>query len=161
MRLYLQRKNGREHGMAIFLMRCSNGCNNDWTKFTRHPDDRAKCFLPTNVSEDTNAAPSVAEQDPGFKQSTSTGTAFGQGPGEISYQTEMRLLRKDGKYRWFLVKCISVEVVEQGRKWFGTCTDINDQKLLEHKLKEAHDAAQKSTESKTRFLSNMSHGKGH
>lgn len=70
----------------------------------------------------------------------------------------MRLLRKDGKYRWFLVKCISVEVVEQGRKWFGTCTDINDQKLLEHKLKEAHDAAQKSTESKTRFLSNMSHG---
>lgn len=38
-------------------------------------------------------------------------------------------------------------------------TDINDHKLLEHKLKEAHDAAQKSTESKTRFLSNMSHGK--
>ncbi|KAH7028506.1 succinate dehydrogenase iron-sulfur subunit [Linnemannia elongata] len=95
-----------------------------------HPDDRAKCFLPTNISEDNI---------------------------EVSYQTEMRLLRKDGKYRWFLVKCISVEVVEQGRKWFGTCTDINDQKLLEHKLKEAHDAAQKSTESKTRFLSNMSH----
>ncbi|KAK3805396.1 MAG: hypothetical protein JOS17DRAFT_692935 [Linnemannia elongata] len=95
-----------------------------------HPDDRAKCFLPTNISEDNI---------------------------KVSYQTEMRLLRKDGKYRWFLVKCISVEVVEQGRKWFGTCTDINDQKLLEHKLKEAHDAAQKSTESKTRFLSNMSH----
>jgi nitrogen-specific signal transduction histidine kinase len=36
-------------------------------------------------------------------------------------------------------------------------TDINDHKLLEKKLKEAHDAAQKSTESKTRFLSNMSH----
>lgn len=37
-------------------------------------------------------------------------------------------------------------------------TDINDQKQFEQKLKEAHDAAQKSTESKTRFLSNMSHG---
>lgn len=37
-------------------------------------------------------------------------------------------------------------------------TDINDQKAFEQKLKEAHDAAQKSTESKTRFLSNMSHG---
>ncbi|KAF9899969.1 hypothetical protein EC991_008064 [Linnemannia zychae] len=107
--------------------------------------------------EDNNAPPSLADQDPEYKQSTSPGIAFGQGPGEVSYQTEMRLLRKDGKYRWFLVKCISVEVVEQGRKWFGTCTDINDQKLLEHKLKEAHDAAQKSTESKTRFLSNMSH----
>ncbi|KAG0283619.1 hypothetical protein BGZ96_011982 [Linnemannia gamsii] len=122
-----------------------------------YPDDRAKCFLPTNISEDNNAPPSLADQDPKYKQSTSPGTAFGQSPGEVSYQTEMRLLRKDGKYRWFLVKCISVEVVEQGRKWFGTCTDINDQKLLEHKLKEAHDAAQKSTESKTRFLSNMSH----
>ncbi|KAK3808016.1 MAG: hypothetical protein J3R72DRAFT_98783 [Linnemannia gamsii] len=123
-----------------------------------HPDDRAKCFLPTNISEENkDAPPSLADQDPEHKESTSPGIAFGQGPGEVSYQTEMRLLRKDGKYRWFLVKCISVEVVEQGRKWFGTCTDINDQKLLEHKLKEAHDAAQKSTESKTRFLSNMSH----
>ncbi|KAF9105174.1 hypothetical protein BGX27_009779 [Mortierella sp. AM989] len=122
-----------------------------------HPEDRAKCFLPTNISEDNGATPekTASESDP--QQATSPGTTFGQGPGEVSYQTEMRLLRKDGKYRWFLVKCISVEVVEQGRKWFGTCTDINDQKLLEHKLKEAHDAAKKSTESKTRFLSNMSH----
>ncbi|KAG0197162.1 hypothetical protein BGX28_009321, partial [Mortierella sp. GBA30] len=123
-----------------------------------HPEDRAKCFLPTHLSAGEDAgSPSEMTDGTGSKHSTSPGVAFGQGPGEISYQTEMRLLRKDGKYRWFLVKCISVEVVEQGRKWFGTCTDINDQKLLEHKLKEAHDAAQKSTESKTRFLSNMSH----
>ncbi|KAF9953304.1 hypothetical protein BGZ70_000303, partial [Mortierella alpina] len=122
-----------------------------------HPEDRAKCFLPTHLSEGTGSPPAAADSETGYRQSTSPGVAFGQGPGEVSYQTEMRLLRKDGKYRWFLVKCISVEVVEQGRKWFGTCTDINDQKLLEHKLKEAHDAAQKSTESKTRFLSNMSH----
>ncbi|KAF8976108.1 hypothetical protein BGZ46_008572 [Entomortierella lignicola] len=116
-----------------------------------HPEDRAKCFLPTNISESKGSPGSVPNQ------ANSPGTTFGQSPGEVSYQTELRLLRKDGRYRWFLVKCISVEVVEQGRKWFGTCTDINDQKLLEHKLKEAHDAAKKSTESKTRFLSNMSH----
>ncbi|KAF9183564.1 hypothetical protein BGZ50_004147 [Haplosporangium sp. Z 11] len=126
-----------------------------------HPDDRAKCFLPSHFSDGNSSTggspPATTEPQSGFRQSTSPGIAFGQGPGEVSYQTELRLLRKDGKYRWFLVKCISVEVVEQGRKWFGTCTDINDQKLLEHKLKEAHDAAQKSTESKTRFLSNMSH----
>ncbi|KAF9938948.1 hypothetical protein BGZ65_011875 [Modicella reniformis] len=123
-----------------------------------HPEDRVKCFLPTNISEGTKSPPAASDPGAGSKYSTSPGTAaYGQGPGDASYQTEMRLLRKDGKYRWFLVKCISVEVVEQGRKWFGTCTDINDQKLLEHKLKEAHDAAQKSTESKTRFLSNMSH----
>jgi hypothetical protein len=45
--------------------------------------------------------------------------------------------------------------------FFLPSTDINDHKLLEHKLKEAHNAAQKSTESKTRFLSNMSHGNLH
>ncbi|KAG0246549.1 hypothetical protein BGX31_001001 [Mortierella sp. GBA43] len=122
-----------------------------------HPEDRAKCFLPTNISSGMRSPPAASESESDARYSTSPGTAYGQGPGDVSYQTEMRLLRKDGKYRWFLVKCISVEVVEQGRKWFGTCTDINDQKLLEHKLKEAHDAAQKSTESKTRFLSNMSH----
>ncbi|KAF9412352.1 hypothetical protein BGZ94_001067 [Podila epigama] len=122
-----------------------------------HPDDRAKCFLPTNISEGPGSPPMIPDTEPTYKQSTTPGSSTGQNPGEVSYQTELRLKRKDGKFRWFLVKCISVEVVEQGRKWFGTCTDINDHKLLEQKLKEAHDAAQKSTESKTRFLSNMSH----
>ncbi|KAL0098298.1 succinate dehydrogenase iron-sulfur subunit [Phycomyces blakesleeanus] len=76
----------------------------------------------------------------------------------VAWQNEIRLQSSDGDYRWFLVKCISVDELDTGQvRWFGTCTDINDHKLLEHKLKEAHDAAQKSTESKTRFLSNMSH----
>ncbi|KAF9434180.1 hypothetical protein BGZ76_008435 [Entomortierella beljakovae] len=118
-----------------------------------HPEDRSRCFLPNNISKESSSPTGLA----GAGSAASPGTTFGQGPGEVSYQTECRLLRKDGKYRWFLVKCISVEVGEQGQRWFGTCTDINDQKLLEHKLKEAHDAAKKSTESKTRFLSNMSH----
>ncbi|KAG0086993.1 hypothetical protein BGZ93_011202 [Podila epicladia] len=122
-----------------------------------HPEDRAKCFLPTNISEGSGSPPLMSDSDPMFNHSSTPGTSTSQNPGEVSYQTELRLKRKDGKFRWFLVKCISVEVVEQGRKWFGTCTDINDHKLLEQKLKEAHDAAQKSTESKTRFLSNMSH----
>ncbi|KAI7872546.1 hypothetical protein BDF14DRAFT_1754573 [Spinellus fusiger] len=76
----------------------------------------------------------------------------------VSWQNEIRLQSGQGDYNWFLVKCISVDELDTGQvRWFGTCTDINDHKLLEHKLKEAHDAAQKSTESKTRFLSNMSH----
>ncbi|KAI7896111.1 succinate dehydrogenase iron-sulfur subunit, partial [Mucor mucedo] len=76
----------------------------------------------------------------------------------ISWQSEVRLLSAQDEYKWFLVKCVSVDELDTGDvRWFGTCTDINDHKLLEKKLKEAHDAAQKSTESKTRFLSNMSH----
>ncbi|KAJ2963624.1 hypothetical protein NQZ79_g1403 [Umbelopsis isabellina] len=81
-----------------------------------------------------------------------------EGDVGVSWQEEVRLRSKDDEYRWFLIKCISVQQDEiPDARWFGTGTDINDQKLFEQKLKEAHDAAQKSTESKTRFLSNMSH----
>lgn len=97
-----------------------------------HPEDRAKLQLP-----DLPALPNRAG---------------------ISWQSEIRLLSVHEEYKWFLVKCVSVDELETGDvRWFGTCTDINDHKLLEKKLKEAHDAAQRSTESKTRFLSNMSH----
>ncbi|ORX55707.1 hypothetical protein DM01DRAFT_1335100 [Hesseltinella vesiculosa] len=96
-----------------------------------HPEDRHKLQLPDLSPEKTAG---------------------------ITWHTEVRLMGVDGQYCWFLVKCISVDELASGEvRWFGTCTDINDQKLLEHKLKEAHSAAQKSTESKTRFLSNMSH----
>ncbi|KAI9020975.1 hypothetical protein CLU79DRAFT_207203 [Phycomyces nitens] len=96
-----------------------------------HPEDRQKLQLPDLVRHKTAG---------------------------VTWQNEIRLQSSEGDYRWFLVKCISVDELDTGQvRWFGTCTDINDHKLLEHKLKEAHDAAQKSTESKTRFLSNMSH----
>ena len=73
--------------------------------------------------------------------------------GKISYSTEVRLRSKEGDYRWHLVRCIMVDSVSLGGgegSWFGTCTDINDHKLLEQTMKETMD-------SKTRFLSNMSH----
>jgi PAS domain S-box-containing protein len=47
------------------------------------------------------------------------------------YQTEFRLLSKDGTYVWHLARAIPF--YENGTiiKWFGTNTDINSQKLLE------------------------------
>ncbi|TAQ86238.1 hypothetical protein B7494_g5452 [Chlorociboria aeruginascens] len=73
--------------------------------------------------------------------------------GRVSYTTEMRLRTKSGEYRWHLVRCVEVDNINLGSgdgSWFGACTDINDHKLLETKLKEA-------MESKGKFLSNMSH----
>jgi signal transduction histidine kinase len=73
--------------------------------------------------------------------------------GRLSYTTELRLRSKDGEYRWFLVRCVEVDNISFGSgdgSWFGACTDINEHKLLEAKLKEA-------MESKGKFLSNMSH----
>jgi PAS domain S-box-containing protein len=75
--------------------------------------------------------------------------------GRPSYSTEVRLRNKEGEYRWHLVRVLQAEPVrkddeDEEETWYGTCTDINDHKLLEQTLKETMDA-------KTRFLSNMSH----
>ncbi|KAF2402367.1 hypothetical protein EJ06DRAFT_574141 [Trichodelitschia bisporula] len=74
--------------------------------------------------------------------------------GRPSYSTEVRLRNKDGEYRWHLVRVLLSEPTRQDgteeETWYGTCTDINDHKLLEQTLKDTMDA-------KTRFLSNMSH----
>src|SRR6266403_3224801 len=49
---------------------------------------------------------------------------------------EKRLLGKDGRYRWFLVRCNPVlnddgDVV----RWFGTATDIEDRKHAEERTR--------------------------
>lgn len=51
------------------------------------------------------------------------------------YQAQYRLRRQDGNYRWFLAKGLPIknkngEVI----KWFGTTTDIHDQKITEAEL---------------------------
>jgi PAS domain S-box-containing protein len=74
--------------------------------------------------------------------------------GRPSYSTEVRLRSKDNNYRWHLVRVLLSEPVRndgsEEETWYGTCTDINDHKLLEQTLKDTMDA-------KSRFLSNMSH----
>ena len=58
-----------------------------------------------------------------------------------SYEIEYRLRRHDGEFRWFLVRALPMRD-ERAKimKWFGTCTDIHDQKMLneilEQKVKE-------------------------
>lgn len=58
-----------------------------------------------------------------------------------AHEIEYRLRRVDGTYRWFLVRGNPMRN-EKGEitKWFGTCTDIEDQKhtqqILEEQIKE-------------------------
>ncbi|KAK6503675.1 hypothetical protein TWF481_008678 [Arthrobotrys musiformis] len=155
--------------------------NNQWLEFSGqtldqalqlgfmefvHPADRFKCALPGFRKEQMTAkekalgawfkAVSDAGRDKGVeviggKKNTE------EEPSSPPFSTELRLRRKDGEYRWHLVRCVSVEASNVEGLWFGTCTDINDHKLLEQRLKDANDAAKKAMESKTRFLSNMSH----
>ncbi|RYZ50220.1 MAG: PAS domain-containing sensor histidine kinase, partial [Sphingobacteriales bacterium] len=51
------------------------------------------------------------------------------------FETEYRLKGRDGNYRWFLTRALSVEEPGTGiARWFGTCTDIHEQKLAEESL---------------------------
>ena len=57
------------------------------------------------------------------------------------YEIEYRCRQFDGVYRWFLGRALPLKD-HNGKivKWFGTCTDIDDQRksteLLEEKVKE-------------------------
>ncbi|KAI5789747.1 sensor protein zRas [Peziza echinospora] len=143
-----------------------------------HPQDRHKCSLPTVVPP----IPSASVLSPDARRITEGGRncdikspggrnrergKYNQKSFEVPvmdgsdgiFSTELRLRRVDNEYRWHLIRCVRVESTfgEGDGQWFGTCTDINDHKLLEQRLKEANEAAQRTMESKTRFLANMSH----
>ena len=81
------------------------------------------------------------------------------------YQIEYRFRRFDGSYRWFLGQGIPLKD-EQGRiqKWFGTCTDIDQQKQLEvermrlfEQEQVAREQAEQANRIKDEFLAVLSH----
>ncbi|HSG40603.1 MAG TPA: ATP-binding protein [Thermoanaerobaculia bacterium] len=74
------------------------------------------------------------------------------------YDVEYRLRRHDGQYRWFKTRGQAIRD-EQGQiiRWFGTCTDIEDQKRAEQEIHEARQAAEDANRAKDRFLAVLSH----
>ena len=74
------------------------------------------------------------------------------------YEIEFRLRNKQGSYRWHLVRALPMRDSE-GRivRWFGTCTDIDDQKRAEAELVESRDAAEAANNAKDQFLAVLSH----
>jgi formate hydrogenlyase transcriptional activator len=62
----------------------------------------------------------------------------------IPWESEARLLGKDGQYRWFLIRLNPLRD-EQGRiiRWYGTRTDIEDRKQAEEGLQTALDEVKK------------------
>ncbi|RYD59112.1 MAG: PAS domain S-box protein [Sphingobacteriales bacterium] len=53
------------------------------------------------------------------------------------YEIEYRFRQSNGQYRWFLGRALPLRD-ENGQivKWFGTCTDIHEQKVLKERLEE-------------------------
>ncbi len=47
------------------------------------------------------------------------------------YETEYRMKNgKTGEYRWFLARAAVMNDEDSGVRWFGTCTDIHEQKMI-------------------------------
>ncbi len=57
-------------------------------------------------------------------------------PQGISWEIEVRLRRKDGNYRWFLVRSKPM-LDEHGKviRWFGTNTEIDDRRRAEERIR--------------------------
>ena len=68
------------------------------------------------------------------------------------------LRRHDGTFRWHLSRMLPVKD-EEGRVelWFGSNTDVDDQKQTEEVLRTAKEAAEAASRAKGEFLANMSH----
>ncbi|MBL8208219.1 MAG: PAS domain S-box protein [Blastocatellia bacterium] len=82
-----------------------------------------------------------------------------------TYQTEFRLRRADGVYRWHLARAVRVND-EAGRtvKWFGTCTDLEDHKRAEVERTELlereqvlRSKAEEANRLKDEFVATVSH----
>ena len=106
---------------------------NGWVKYV-HPDD-----LPKTIER--------------WKESLQTSKA---------YENEFRLRDRQGNYRWHVARARAIldendKTGKQVKKWYGTNTDIHDQKLLNENLDEARAAAERANSAKSQFLANMSH----
>ena len=54
-----------------------------------------------------------------------------------NYEAEYRLRSKDGAYRWFRARAVPIRD-DDGKivKWYGTCSDIHDSKMLEQSIRD-------------------------
>jgi light-regulated signal transduction histidine kinase (bacteriophytochrome) len=53
-----------------------------------------------------------------------------------AFEVEARLRRKDGAFRWFVIRSVPVKDVDgQVLRWFGASTDIDEQKRIEAELR--------------------------
>jgi len=79
-------------------------------------------------------------------------------PQNNIYFIEMRLLCKDGSYKWILARGkATLDKAKNPYRMVGSHTDISKKIEFQNRLKEAKENADKSNKAKSEFLANMSH----
>jgi PAS domain S-box-containing protein len=71
---------------------------------------------------------------------------------DVPFGTEQRVLGKDGKYLWFLIRYNPLKD-EQGRiiRWYATATDIDDRKVAEQRLQNENVALREEVDRASMF----------
>lgn len=73
------------------------------------------------------------------------------------YESEYRLLGADGKYRWFRARAVPLRDQDGNiLKWYGTCSDIHDSKMLEQSIRENAIELERLVENRTSELRRLS-----
>jgi len=74
-----------------------------------------------------------------------------------NYEAEYRLQSKDADYRWFRSRAVPIRDLD-GKivKWYGTCSDIQDSKLLEQSIRDNAAELEKMVDRRTDELRRLS-----
>jgi PAS domain S-box-containing protein len=76
--------------------------------------------------------------------------------GEV-YESEYRLRGTDAEYRWFRARAVPLRNAEGNIvRWYGTCSDIHDSKLLEQSIRDNAMQLEKLVDSRTAELRRLS-----
>jgi PAS domain S-box-containing protein len=70
----------------------------------------------------------------------------------VGFELELRLSKDDGSYRWFLARCNPVRDDKgQVKRWYLACTDIDDRKRAEQKLRQENIALREEIDKASMF----------
>ena len=74
-----------------------------------------------------------------------------------NYETEYRLRGRDGQYRWFRARAVPIRDQDgEVTRWYGTCSDIHDSKLLEQSMRENAAELERMVDDRTAALQRLS-----
>ena len=73
-----------------------------------------------------------------------------------NYEAEYRMQAKDGNYRWFRARAVPIRSDGEIIKWYGTCSDIHDSKLLEQSIRDSAAELEKMVDRRTDELRRLS-----
>ena len=73
------------------------------------------------------------------------------------YESEFRLRGKDHQYRWFRARAIPIRDQDGAvLRWYGSCSDIHDSKMLEKSIRENAAQLEKMVDQRTTALRHLS-----